>query len=59
MLVESFADSFLDAVAAIGRRDPIGRVLAHVASLRFFKFSVKVVRHKNWIGINILDTPVM
>src|ERR1700687_3836749 len=36
----------LKAVAVIGRRELVGRELAHVASLLLLKFSVKVVRHK-------------
>src|ERR1700687_4964960 len=40
----------LKAVAEIGRRELVGRELAHVASLLLLKFSVKVVRHKYWIS---------
>jgi len=50
MLGGSCAHSHLQAVAGIDRRHLIGREFAHVASLSFLEFSVKVVRHKNWIS---------
>jgi len=50
MLGDSWAKLDLKAVSGIGRRDLLGREFAHVASLRFLKLSVKVVRHKNGIS---------